>query len=106
MTNPLLERYEYLIFEKFKHDAYLRLSLTDKEKTEYTSIESQIESVLENNEHLVNIIKRVEELAFDWDGKESQYYGNKIMKAIHSNWGKKNEPQLTKDVQNVSETIS
>ena len=35
---------------------------------------------------LTKIISDIEDIAFDWDGKESSYYGNKIMKAIHKDW--------------------
>lgn len=38
---------------------------------------------------LKNIISRIEDKAFDWDGRESMHYGNAIMRIIHPNWEKK-----------------
>ena len=35
---------------------------------------------------LREIISKIEDVAYDWDGRDSCHYGNKIMALIHSDW--------------------
>jgi len=35
----------------------------------------------------MEIILKIENRAYDWDGKESEYYGTAIMKVLHPLWG-------------------
>ena len=54
---------------------------------------SKLVSEEDKIKQLKDIISEIEQVALLWDGRESHYYGNIIMKCIHPGWGETKEGQ-------------